>query len=169
MNDPKILKVRNVAQQVMFEQEFSGQISDGWWENSRPNDHWRVWSQAVVMVDPNEQGRNFFPMKDNYSLSSKAVLDIIGDRMLTFVNMALLCPGLNDSGLSHWPETLSEWQRMQNSNDNYYVQKVRALVDAGLTDEIMEKAVRHEVYTQKEMKKDIADLKVAMKTYNPFL
>jgi hypothetical protein len=83
------LVVRNEAQRVLFEEELKGQISDGMWENTRPFDHWKAWSDAKVSVaEPGHEhliGRNFFAMKDNYNFASKALLDVVGDRMIEAV------------------------------------------------------------------------------------
>jgi hypothetical protein len=78
------LNVRNEAQKVLME-ELDGQISDGMWENARPMDHWIVWCDAEVVVDPTNVGRDFYAMKDNYNLTSKDLLDVVGDRMIADV------------------------------------------------------------------------------------
>lgn len=79
-----ILTVRNEAQKILFDQELSGQISDGMWENARPNDHWQPWCNAEVVVGTNV-GRNFYARKDNYNINSSELLSIVGDRMLESV------------------------------------------------------------------------------------
>lgn len=82
-----ILRVRNVAQKVLWEQELSGQISDGHWENSRPNDHWRSWSSAEVVIDPENVGRNFYAQRESYNFTSKDLLDVVGERMVEAVRV----------------------------------------------------------------------------------
>ena len=79
-----VLTVRNQAQKILFDEEMSGQISDGMWENTRPYDHWEPWCAAEVVVGENV-GRNFYAKKDNYNLNNKELLDIVGDRMLEAV------------------------------------------------------------------------------------
>lgn len=79
-----VLTVRNQAQKILFDEEMSGQISDGMWENTRPYDHWEPWCDAEVVVGENV-GRNFYARKDNYNLTNKDLLDIVGDRMLESV------------------------------------------------------------------------------------
>jgi hypothetical protein len=83
------LAVRNAAQKILFDEELSGQISDGMWENSAPRDHWRPWSRAEVVVDPINVGRDFYAQKDNYGINRRDLLDIVGDRMLASVQRAL--------------------------------------------------------------------------------
>jgi len=75
------VRVRTQAQKWLLKNELQGQISDGHWENSGGN-AWEDWSNAKVIVDPDNPGRNFNTSKDNYQLNSKALLDVVGDRMV---------------------------------------------------------------------------------------
>lgn len=88
------LNVRNRAQQVLFEKELKGQISDGMWENTRPDDHWQVWSGATIRVAESAEtlGRNFYAQKDNYNFTSRDLLDVVGDRMIEYVRTELDWP-----------------------------------------------------------------------------
>jgi len=83
------LAVRNEAQKILLEREMLGQISDGQWENARPLDHWEPWCNATIIVDPVNVGRDFYARKDNYNLTSKYLLDIVGDRMLEAVQASV--------------------------------------------------------------------------------
>lgn len=81
-DDGNVIRVRTQAQKWLLKDELQGQISDGQWENSGPQDHWQVWSSAKVIVDPQNPGRNFNAKKDNYQLNSSSLLSIVGDRMV---------------------------------------------------------------------------------------
>jgi len=74
------IRVRTQAQKWLLEDELKGQISDGHWENTA-NNPYKDWATAKVIVDPKNPGRNFHTTKDNYQLNSKALLDVVGDRM----------------------------------------------------------------------------------------
>lgn len=50
MKSKGVLIVRNAVQKALFEQELNGQISDGYWENSRPYDHWKSFRGIEVRV-----------------------------------------------------------------------------------------------------------------------
>jgi hypothetical protein len=76
------IRVRTQAQKWLLKNELLGQISDGHWENSGPHNHWSDWSGAKVIVDPQNPGRNFNPIKDNYQLNSRGLLGVVGDRMV---------------------------------------------------------------------------------------
>ncbi len=83
------LRVRNLAQKVLWEEELSGQISDGAWENATPYDHWEYWHKNVqVVIDPEHVGRDFYVRRDSYGFNRKDLLDIIGDRMIEYVREA---------------------------------------------------------------------------------
>jgi hypothetical protein len=81
------LVLRNPIQVILWKHEITGQLSDGHWENTRPYDHWREWCNAQVTCDVDKVGRNFWVRKDNYVLNSKALLDVVGQRMLNYVNL----------------------------------------------------------------------------------
>ena len=78
------LAFRNEVQAVLFDVELSGQISDGQWENLAIEDHWLDWSRAEVIVDPSNLGRDFFAKYESYNFVAKDLLEVIGDRMLTY-------------------------------------------------------------------------------------
>lgn len=75
------VRVRTQAQKWLLKDELQGQISDGHWENSS-NNPWEDWSNAKVVVDPKNPGRNFDTSKDNYQLNASSLLDVVGDRMV---------------------------------------------------------------------------------------
>jgi hypothetical protein len=83
------INVRNVAQAALLEMEIKGQLSDGHWENTRPDDHWQIWCDADVVVEPRNVGRDFWARKDNYGLTSKDLLDVVGERMERYARLAL--------------------------------------------------------------------------------
>ena len=82
------INFRNVIQAALFSCELSGQISDGQWENTKPYDHWKVWCDANVNVNPSNVGVNFWAQKNNYNFATKDLLDVVGERMLNIANMA---------------------------------------------------------------------------------
>ena len=87
----KVLAVNNEAQKVIFLSEMQGQISDGMWENARPFDHYKAWSdlnEESVIVDPSNVGRNFHAIKDNYNLNAQDLIDIVGERVIEAVREA---------------------------------------------------------------------------------
>lgn len=88
------IRVRSQAQKWLLKNELQGQISDGQWENAS-NNPWQDWSNAKVVVDPRNPGRNFNTRKDNYNLNSKALLDVVGDRMVDDVKTRTNRPDYN--------------------------------------------------------------------------
>jgi len=84
-----IICFENDIQAALFNYELSGQISDGYWENSRPNDHYRPWCAAIVKVDPVNVGINFYAQKRNYNFVAHDLLECVGDRMLDLCKYAI--------------------------------------------------------------------------------
>lgn len=80
-NNGHTIRVNTQAQKWLLVNELQGQISDGMWENTSGNP-WEDWSNAKVIVDPRNPGRNFNTTKDNYQLNAKSLLDVVGDRMI---------------------------------------------------------------------------------------
>ena len=89
------IRVRTQAQKWLLKDELQGQISDGHWENSSSNP-WQDWSNAKVVVDPKNPGRNFSTRKDNYQLNSSELLAIVGDRMVENVQTKTSTPDYDD-------------------------------------------------------------------------
>jgi hypothetical protein len=69
------------AQQVAIWSEMDGQLSDGHWENLRPHDHWKQWYDAEVSIG-SPVGKNFYPVREQYDMLNKDLLDAVGYRML---------------------------------------------------------------------------------------
>jgi hypothetical protein len=79
------LVVRNEAQKILFEKELAGQISDGYWENSRPWNHWRwVGRELVVEVGENVGVYGGGPVR-SYNFNNKMLVEIVGERMIEYV------------------------------------------------------------------------------------
>jgi hypothetical protein len=76
------INFRNLIQVALWDEELSGQLSDGWWENAMPYDHWKPWCAAKAQVNPANLGRNFWTARRRYDLSSPKLLEVVGERML---------------------------------------------------------------------------------------
>jgi hypothetical protein len=99
------LRVRNVQQKILWDEELSGQISDGMWENASPWDHWQPWCDADVVVAPDGNvGRTFWARKDSYLFTSQELLSIVGDRMLGYVRDASTRDHDGTGGLPEFPD-----------------------------------------------------------------
>lgn len=56
-----------VAAALIYEFELSGQISDGYWENARPYDHWQWIGHTEPIVDKDKCGYTGFHHRKTYS------------------------------------------------------------------------------------------------------
>jgi hypothetical protein len=118
------LRVRNVRQKILFDEEISGQISDGMWENSRPFDHWKPWCDAdVVVAEDGNVGRTFWASRDNYLITSKELLDIVGSRMVGYVRDASTRESVQTKGLPEFPK-YDHKQMMEDLRDLRVIMKI---------------------------------------------
>lgn len=76
-----IFALKDETQVALF-RVMQGQISDGYWENASPQNHWKPWIAAEVIVDPANIGRDFSVQKDNYALNTKPLVDLIEDQLI---------------------------------------------------------------------------------------
>jgi len=75
-----VIAFRNADQRVLWDCELTGQISDGQWENSLPQDHWEAWCAAATIVDPSNVGyEGFYPRRDSYGFTRKTFLGVLAD------------------------------------------------------------------------------------------
>ena len=161
------LKLRTARQVALFNTEISGQLSDGSWENTQPHDHWKVWCDCEVEVaEDGNVGRNFSAIKSGYALHS--LIEYIGDRMVFIGNLADICPEAAVSGYS-LPDSEWDWNHLKKKaadesyTGDYYLARWIALDEAGVTDEIIEAAANGD-YTEQQLRKDLSEIKKAMKT-----
>lgn len=82
INEGKIV-FSSLSQKNLWDEEITGQLSDGHWENSRPSDHWVAWADATSSVG-SKPGIDFSPKRNNYGLTNRELLDIVGGRMLLY-------------------------------------------------------------------------------------
>jgi hypothetical protein len=170
----KQLVVRNEIQKLLLEDELLGQMSDGMWENTNPYNHWHDWSEAEIIVGEN-LGVNFRPVKDNYNLNSSYLLDIIGDRMVTMVNLMTKDYGkedISDFNEYTWRDLkdirvhvradLDAQELVQAVKEDYWVKKQLRAIRIFGTKENLEAAQGGE-FTMKDLKNELKDLKKIMK------
>lgn len=89
----------NNAQKILWDEELSGQVSDGYWENSSPRGHYKeiTAAESAISSNPAEQGTfGFVPLR-KYNFNNGELLDIVGDRMLAAVMKVI--PGYTEREL----------------------------------------------------------------------
>ena len=159
------LVLENEVQRILWEVELRAQISDGFWENSRPHDHYRSWCRAEVVIG-DTPGRNFDAYKCNYNFTNPELLKAVGERMLFKVKAHLMLNlGAEDLGWD-FPDTVSdldEWQGSADglsSNPEYWAGKIEALAAKGITQEVLDDIEAYP-YTMKDLKKELVAIKKA--------
>lgn len=162
---------RNARQAVLFEHELKGQISDGHWENARPNDHWQQWCEAEVSVKPDDPHVALLgsgqPKRKNYNFSDSDLLEVIGGRMIGLVRVAYVLgmknvetfkPMVGCDGSLTWPDYPGDyWDTMRKDAED-------ALSLRDMTFEALQAAVANEaLYSEKDLRSDLVDMKNIIK------
>lgn len=162
---------RNQTQHILWMCELKGQVSDGFWDNSRPYHHWEVpcKAQSVVNDGTKELGPNFSPIK-KYSFDSAELVDVVGTRMINFVKVYIAFPHLNP--LDHWDydmdgvddyvEQVIDWV---NNEDGFFQEKAIRIfkafnVEYGDITSLHNtlKAVNNIQFTLDDLKKELKDM-----------
>lgn len=118
-NETNIICLPTASAAALWTFELKGQLSDGYWENSRPHDHWRFWSKLTPVVSEELGYRsNETPERNNYNFL--ALKKCIQDRMLKIGRMAQVAPLTDAEALraaEYMPLTLSLFKAAQAQND----------------------------------------------------
>lgn len=164
---------RNQIQNILWQCELCGQVSDGYWENSRPHNHWRQPCNAESIVDDGTKtlGPSFWPAR-RYNFSAHNLLKVVGNRMLSVVKTYLAFPHLSFD--HHWDyemmegveEYVNEVVGWTTSPDNYWRTKATRIfesfgVPVGDADALRTKlaAIDKIQFTMSDMKRQLEDMK----------
>lgn len=164
MDNNKKLTVKTQIQKLLFDQELLGQISDGMWENARPHNHYKSWFCSVVVGD--QVGRNFYAEKDNYNFLNREMLEIIGERMVIMVRVKKAIPELSDEICCMLGDTSIEELKELCITGHSTCWKSQLQEILAVTTEIEVERARNDetLYTIKELRKDLKELRIAIKT-----
>jgi len=168
---------RTEDQRNLFMNEIKGQISDGQWENARPHNHWQMWCDADVKVDPANPGRNFYPIRTCYNLVAPDLLSVIGQRMIVQVKLGRAFGTENVNLMeklfefSAAPGGTDRWERfvfcgipewITNAKGEYYNDLRAKLANIDMAKVV--DAINNDSYDMKALKADLREMKEAMRT-----
>jgi hypothetical protein len=148
---------------AIWSKELTGQFSDGMWENAGPRDHWKFWCGLTVDVGDVakvETTRPWECKKTRYGIAS--LYPIVGDRMVNVGRMGTVT--LNHDALyaaEYMPATFAEWAAKKASGKWPYDHVARYM--EAVYPEIAN-AYYKSSYNVKDMKRDVAAIKAAMRT-----
>ena len=153
---------------ALWDWEITGQLSDGAWENSKPDDHWEFWNNLLPRLGIPEVKSRDRCKKDGYNLAG--LIEYVGDRMVQYGRFGkavgediLIMGGEVRSTVEDFPKegpfNLEEWKQKQidgkdwRSKDYYWKGLEQKHIDAFYNTQ----------YSEKDMRKDLAYIKEAMK------
>jgi len=145
----------------LWQNEITGQLSDGYWENSVPHDHWMPWSKMEVKKGNPKAIYNGWIQRNKYAVDSKDLIDIVGDRM---VNKGRMAKALGreltydeSNAAEGLPENIADYKDMIASNkSDYTIDKIKKLKKKDVA------AFYSTEYDMAEMKRDLKFIKKAM-------
>lgn len=164
---------------ALFDNEITGQLSDGAWENTVPYEHWRFWCNLKTEVNAGWGFRfgtrgyssSLFPKKKTaYNLVGELVTDCdLSDRMRAYYIAAEADLGLKEHDASYFvgyngPLTADQVRKDLVSYKSEWHQKKLAELEANSLETTcaMMKA-GWEVYTKKDLVNDLKTIKAQMK------
>jgi hypothetical protein len=176
-----------VTMLALWDYEITSQLSDGYWENSRPSTHWQFWcrleKRVILGEGPRvETDKPYMCERTNYNLRRLLSKDVatspyeLRNRMLRYAQMALALDYLkrqNDievgrSAADYMPPTLEEWRALKASGAWQYdfIAGYMSRVD----DELAVAYYQHEgAYKVDDLKREIDAIKAAMVAVKPAL
>lgn len=147
---------------AVWKNEILGQMSDGAWENTNPQNHWEYWSDLNVQQGAPGLKADRSPVKTGYNLAG--LLQYVGDRMVAYGRMgkALGASAPDDAvrAAEYMPETLEQWQQAKQSNNWQYDFVSKYM---GAVTEDMAKKFYNTTYTERDLRRDLSFMKTAMK------
>ena len=128
-DEPTTLYFNSLSACLLFDYEVSGQISDGYWENSRPAGHWKWIMNTEYVIDENhelgyegpkhrikydcswitrELKKSLNGTNDDYSWLSRAMNYCHAGMVANQSEMKAMTDQKNSEGLRHFLEKLPE-------------------------------------------------------------
>jgi hypothetical protein len=164
----KKITVNNFEQAIIFMHEMLGQLSDGFWENSIPRDHWN-WVDGITfdsfVVDPDADPHPNFYQTKHYNFADAELLNIVGERIINSIKLYKLYPAVwehfkND----HWsiPDGLADYERTLAQTDEYWTKRISMWSEAGLTEGVLNTVWASDCYTMRDLRHDCRVLKTAI-------
>lgn len=164
------------VQATLWDACITGQLSDGYWENSRPYDHWRFWcSLQLVTGSPGVVAAPYKRcLKNNYNL--KAIKEFVLDDLLKTGRMAIAANSVLTYELGraalYMPPTLDEFLTKKEKGgfawQYEYVAKTCQFFTLGMYMESVSvdlaRAYYAAKYTVRDLNKDLTAIKEVMKT-----
>jgi len=164
-----VINFRNERQVTLYECELKGQISDGYWENARPYDHWKIMCRAEAKVGE-PLGPNFWP-KRRYNFAAKDLIDVVKYRMLFQVKLKILYPSLSYQAIKDLDilvdcetgEPQVKWLIESATSDQYWKERLTTVKQVlGTTDQELINTVIRVVeftgYDLTKLRKDLRDM-----------
>lgn len=163
------IKLPNVACLALWDNELTGQFSDGLWENSGPRGHWQFWSHleaSVASVDEEcKVTASTYCDKNNYGLTR--LIEFVGERMVALGRMAIAASKLSPAPSIGYEQRIAA----ENMPNNYecFLHLADARMRAAVSDELAAMFyATTTTYTERDLRKDLKRISTVMKTVSKY-
>ncbi len=139
-----LIRFADKDQAFLWKDEILGQLSDGFWENATPGDHWKGWSDAEVAVGQPAGYFGFRPRRTSYGLNNSELLSVVGDRMRIHLGLYRMLGEKAMEMHHHLPDEVGDFkmaeQASKGEHGEYWVKRLEEWKAAGITPELVQKA-----------------------------
>jgi len=169
----------NFSSLALWRHEISGQLSDGYWENTRPFDHWKFWCLLESKVERDQARVDMafpaYPMV-SYNLAALYGKEIdLGKRMTNLGRMGRACEAGGFELEYDWccsaedmPETLDDFMKLSVAPDGAgHVVGATENWKGRVVPDALAKAYYIVLYNVEDMIRDVKSIKEAMLTTRP--
>ena len=150
------INFRNNVQLTLWNNEYLGQFSDGFWSNTKGYD-WEFWHNIEAKVSSENVGSNIKSTIRRYDLLDRTLIDCVGTRMLNLAKVAEAKPFLKiDKNISLIIIYL------ENKTVEYVEQHLQSEISKlpeGITAKDLNYIVKTSSFTLEDMKKEILNMK----------
>jgi len=162
LSESLFINFRNRNQVILYVCELAGQISDGHWENAKPHDHWKNMSKATAKVGKPLGCVGFRPMR-SYNFASRDLIEVVGDRMIEYVQIANTFPNLAPDQVRECEDVKSALEYAQRDGSDYWKRRLAMMMKfLGAKDEaeLLKKVEKIESYnySKSNLMKDLKDM-----------
>lgn len=108
-----IITFRNFTQKCLWDNEISGQLSDGKWENSGVDEIF--WTARTMVGAPGVSFKTW--KRANFNFASSDLIDIVGDRMLLVAKASKITTNEKIIGAAEYLEGIKSQEEFDKIND----------------------------------------------------
>ena len=165
----KPFNVGSIEEMVLFKCEMLGQISDGFWENSRPDGHWRYPATFSnnISINPSKigtWGEEAGKKMKKYTFENSQLFSYVGERMTYTLNIFMNAPEKIKKKILKYGYSLDPsriWDANKQYFGNYFTEENINYFTSGKKED----GKPGKLYTDKDTKKVLKNLSLSWRKF----